>query len=263
MAFTVKDWQDTPSTATPITAAALEDMETRLSDYAATPDVLRTTVNMAGTMLLPQFALAMARFDTVRDNSLAAWDNASGDTTPSSTATVTSGSGNLTLVSPTTGWKNGMSVSGTGIGAGAFITGGAGTATMAMSVLGGSTGSSRTITGTDRPSNLYIPSTGYYMCAIQPGWDPQRTGDNRAWHLQVNPAKSYTNAVMLAAHSDVSLWNASFPGCWMGSLTAGDVLQIWVYHENAAATSWGGANRPLTSLGVSRNCEWMLCKLGV
>lgn len=34
MAFTVKNWQDEPSTSTPLNAAALEDLETRLSDYA-------------------------------------------------------------------------------------------------------------------------------------------------------------------------------------------------------------------------------------
>ena len=34
MPFTPKNWQDTPSTATPITAAALEDLETRVTDYA-------------------------------------------------------------------------------------------------------------------------------------------------------------------------------------------------------------------------------------
>ena len=32
--FTIKDWQDSPSTATPLSATALEDMETRLSAYA-------------------------------------------------------------------------------------------------------------------------------------------------------------------------------------------------------------------------------------
>lgn len=34
MAFIQKDWQDAPSTSTPIDAAALEDMETRLAAYA-------------------------------------------------------------------------------------------------------------------------------------------------------------------------------------------------------------------------------------
>lgn len=33
MAFAVKDWQSAPSTATPISASALEDLETRLSNY--------------------------------------------------------------------------------------------------------------------------------------------------------------------------------------------------------------------------------------
>lgn len=135
---------------------------------------------------------------------------------------------------------------------------------MVMNTTATSTGSGRTITGTDRPGNLYIPETGFYLWAINPAWDPQRTGDNRAWHMQLNPAKSYTNAVVLANHADVSLWNASFPGVWMGSLTAGDVLQVYVYHESATApTSWGGSNRPLASLNQSRNCEMMLCKIGI
>lgn len=40
MTFTSKDWKDFPDTTTPITAAALEDVETRLSDY--TDDELAT-----------------------------------------------------------------------------------------------------------------------------------------------------------------------------------------------------------------------------
>ncbi len=36
MPFTEKDWRDFPDTSTPITAAALEDMESRLSDYTDT-----------------------------------------------------------------------------------------------------------------------------------------------------------------------------------------------------------------------------------
>lgn len=34
MAFTIKDWQDSPSVVTPISATALENLETRLSDYS-------------------------------------------------------------------------------------------------------------------------------------------------------------------------------------------------------------------------------------
>jgi hypothetical protein len=36
MAFDPKDWQDYPSEATPLSAAAMEDLETRLSDYTDT-----------------------------------------------------------------------------------------------------------------------------------------------------------------------------------------------------------------------------------
>lgn len=38
MAFTPKDWQDLPSTATPLSAVALEDLETRTTGYADTRD---------------------------------------------------------------------------------------------------------------------------------------------------------------------------------------------------------------------------------
>lgn len=48
------------------------------------------------------------------------------------TATTTSGSPNLTVVTPTTGWRNGMLVTGAGIPAGTRIFSGAGTATMVM-----------------------------------------------------------------------------------------------------------------------------------
>lgn len=34
MPFTVKNWVDAPSTTTPLSAAALEDLETRVTDYA-------------------------------------------------------------------------------------------------------------------------------------------------------------------------------------------------------------------------------------
>lgn len=34
MPFTPKDWKNAPDTSTPITEAALEDLETRVTDYA-------------------------------------------------------------------------------------------------------------------------------------------------------------------------------------------------------------------------------------
>lgn len=42
MAFTPKDWKDSPDATTPITAAALEDLETRVTDY--TDDLLPDVV---------------------------------------------------------------------------------------------------------------------------------------------------------------------------------------------------------------------------
>lgn len=36
MAFDPKNWEDSPSTNTPINAAALEDLETRVTNYADT-----------------------------------------------------------------------------------------------------------------------------------------------------------------------------------------------------------------------------------
>jgi hypothetical protein len=63
------------------------------------------------------------------------------------TATTTSGSPNLTVVTPTTGWKNGMAISGTGIPAGTRILSGAGTATMVMSANATASASGVAITG--------------------------------------------------------------------------------------------------------------------
>jgi hypothetical protein len=57
------------------------------------------------------------------------WDTAAA---PVSTATTVNGSPNLTLVTPTTGWVDGMVVTGTGIPAGTRIRSGAGTATIIM-----------------------------------------------------------------------------------------------------------------------------------
>lgn len=48
MAFSVKDWKDAPDTTTPLSAANLEDMEQRLSDYtAATVGAYRTILRSA------------------------------------------------------------------------------------------------------------------------------------------------------------------------------------------------------------------------
>lgn len=60
MSFAVKDWKNSPLTETPLSANALEDVETRLSDYT---DLLRdekaaaggiATLNMSGKVPLTQ-----------------------------------------------------------------------------------------------------------------------------------------------------------------------------------------------------------------
>jgi hypothetical protein len=64
------------------------------------------------------------------------------------TATTTSGSANLTVVTPLTGWANGMPVTGTGIPGGTTILSGAGTATMVMSATATASATAVAITGT-------------------------------------------------------------------------------------------------------------------
>jgi hypothetical protein len=64
------------------------------------------------------------------------------------TATTTSGSANLTVVTPLTGWVNGMPVTGTGIPGGTTILSGAGTATMVMSATATASATGVAITGT-------------------------------------------------------------------------------------------------------------------
>jgi hypothetical protein len=67
--------------------------------------------------------------------------------TATGTATTTNTSPNLTLVTPTTGWVNGMAISGAGIPAGTHIVSGAGTATMVMSANATASASGVAITG--------------------------------------------------------------------------------------------------------------------
>lgn len=66
---------------------------------------------------------------------------------PTGTATTTSGTANLTLVTPTTGWVNGMPITGTGIPGGTKILSGAGTATMVMTANASASAAGVAITG--------------------------------------------------------------------------------------------------------------------
>lgn len=196
MAFTPKDWQDSPTATTPISAAALEDMETRLSAYTdaavAAPTLKRTVLNMAGTQAVPSpmSGAVKAQWDTGRENAYGWW-------------------------------------------------------------AGGTSG------------DITVSDTGLYMVTVCPSWNPQSSTGVRAYHLQVAPLGNNTNAVMLTAHHDQpAVYNGCYPFSWMGSLTATDVLSVWIYHEAGATLNWGGANRPLTSGGSSKNCEICVTKLG-
>lgn len=66
---------------------------------------------------------------------------------PTGTAATTSASPNLTSVTPTAGWVNGMPITGAGIPAGTKILSGAGTATIVMTANATATASGVTVTG--------------------------------------------------------------------------------------------------------------------
>ena len=52
MAFTPKDWKDSPDHTTPLSAAALEDLETRVTDYA--DDTKASVASLPGGLLQPK-----------------------------------------------------------------------------------------------------------------------------------------------------------------------------------------------------------------
>src|SRR4051812_3411002 len=83
----------------------------------------------------------------------AAFDRPSGSpvatTTASGTARTSCGSAQLTAVSPTSGWQNGMVVSGAGTPANTRIVSGAGSATLTLSRTTRASGAGVAITGTD------------------------------------------------------------------------------------------------------------------
>jgi hypothetical protein len=67
---------------------------------------------------------------------------------PAGTANTSNGSPNLTSVTPTTGWVNGMPIAGTGIPANTKILSGAGTSTMVMTANATASNTGTTVTGT-------------------------------------------------------------------------------------------------------------------
>lgn len=129
MAFTKKDWQDYPDTSTPITAAALEDLETRLAAYAelsvsgasdklagGAETIARKNVFTQGVQL-GSGQVRIAYFTAPSAATPAKFISASGTTAAGATPTLCrmglytiDGSGNLTLVartaSDTSLWAN-------------------------------------------------------------------------------------------------------------------------------------------------------------
>lgn len=67
MAFTPKNWQDAPSTATPITAVALEDLEERVTDYT---DAQRVSLENSNPLIANDFGVVA---DGTTDDT-AAWE---------------------------------------------------------------------------------------------------------------------------------------------------------------------------------------------
>jgi hypothetical protein len=63
MPFTVKDWKDYPDTTTPITAAALEDLEDRVTDYADAGGPIKVTGAVANDSGAPAKAANVTAFN--------------------------------------------------------------------------------------------------------------------------------------------------------------------------------------------------------
>jgi hypothetical protein len=143
------------------------------NDYAAGAMVPTLTVTDAPNRVV---TLAIAR----TPNGLATIDWGDGTRSnvtagvPAGTATTTSASPNLTVVAPTTGWQNGMAVSGAGIPAGTTIVSGAGTATMVMSANATASAAGVAITGAGGagPISHTYPANGTYVVSytIQPAY---------------------------------------------------------------------------------------------
>lgn len=61
MAFTPKDWKDSPDTSTPLSAAAIEDLETRVTDYTDSAAIAKALVDAKGDVIAGTAADTVAR----------------------------------------------------------------------------------------------------------------------------------------------------------------------------------------------------------
>lgn len=181
MAFTPKDWKDAPDGSTPLSASALENMETRLSAYTDSEIAsLEATVVSTTQVGAPVGQFVKQRLDAGLDTRILvvgdSMSNASdewvylmadllADEWPTSqvrvhafdiavgTCNLTSGSASAASVVTTGGtFANGQRIQGAGITQGTTISSGGGTSTLTLSA-----NATRNVTG----SNIVATSDAY------------------------------------------------------------------------------------------------------
>lgn len=176
------------------------------------------------------------------------WDNGDLHMVALSTATTANTSPNLTLVTPTTMWQNGMNVVGTGIPTGTAINSGAGTATMVMSA--NATASAAGVTITGYGTRLTASITGLWAIG---GWvtfanKPDTT--ERQVFVRLNGATDLVSQNQDATNADVCRMNI---GDTQYQLAAGDYVELTAYQLSGGALNVTAAEFWMSRLGGYTN----------